>query len=79
MRADAGRRVERRDAGAAGAQPLGQRALRHQLDLELAGEELALELLVLADVGRDHLPDLPRLAAAGPGPSRRRRSCWRRP
>ena len=40
------------DAGAAGAQPLGERALRDELDLELAGEELALELLVLADVGR---------------------------
>ncbi len=37
LRADAGRRVERRDAGAAGPQPLGERALRHQLDLELTG------------------------------------------
>ena len=42
---------------AAGAQPLGQRALRRQLDLELAGEVLPLELLVLADVGADHPAD----------------------
>ena len=60
-RAVAGRREEAADAGAAGANPLGERALRHQLDLDLAGQELPLELLVLADVGRDHLPDLPRL------------------
>ena len=57
LRADAGLRVERRDAGAAGAQLLGERALRRQLELELAGEELPLELLVLADVRRGHLAD----------------------
>ncbi len=55
--ADAGRGVERGDPGAAGAQALGQRALRDQLDLELAGEELALELLVLTDVRRRHAGD----------------------
>src|SRR5215203_3682692 len=55
--ADAGRREEGRDAGAAGAQPLGERALRRQLDLELAGEELPGELLVLADVGGGHAGD----------------------
>ena len=60
-RADAGAREEGRDAGAAGAQPLGERALRRELELELAGQVLALELLVLADVARDHLLDLPRL------------------
>ena len=43
--------------GPAGAQPLGQGALRGQLHLELAGEELPLELLVLPDVGRGHPPD----------------------
>jgi hypothetical protein len=32
--------------------------LRVELDLDLALEELAGELLVLADVGADHLPDL---------------------
>src|SRR5690606_18723368 len=47
--AGAGRRVEGRDARAAGAQPLGERALRAELHLELAGQVLALELLVLAD------------------------------
>ena len=30
------------------------------VDFDLAGEELPLELLVLADVGRDHLPHLAR-------------------
>src|SRR6185295_11952119 len=35
--------------------------LRRELELELAGEELALELLVLADVARDHLSDLARV------------------
>ena len=57
MPAPAGRE-EGGDAGAAGAHPLGERALRDELDLELAGQELPLELLVLADVGGDHLPDL---------------------
>ena len=66
--ADARRRVEAGDARAAGAQPLGERALRSELHLELAGQELALELLVLADVGRDHLLDLPGLGAAVPRP-----------
>ena len=56
----AGAGEERRDAGAAGAQALGQRALRIELELELAGQVLALEFLVLADVGRNHLPDLAR-------------------
>src|SRR5690606_25965474 len=58
--ADAGLGVEAGDAGAAGAHALGERALRAELVLELAGEVLALELLVLADVGPDHLPDLAR-------------------
>ncbi len=48
----AGLGEERRDAGAAGAQLLGQRALRGELQLQLAGQVLALELLVLADVAR---------------------------
>src|SRR6185295_12057313 len=50
-----GARVEAWDAGAAGAQLLGERALRRELQVELAGEHLALELLVLADVRGDHL------------------------
>src|SRR6266487_3492013 len=55
--AHAGRRVERRNASAAGPQPLGQCPLWTQLDLELAGQELPLELLVLPDVGPDGAPD----------------------
>ncbi|GJE44159.1 hypothetical protein AEGHOMDF_3345 [Methylobacterium soli] len=56
--ADAGLGEEGRDAGASGADALGQRALRVELDLELVGQELAGEFLVLADIGRDHLGDL---------------------
>ena len=58
--ADAGRGVEGRDAGPAGPQPLGEGALRRQLDLELAAEVLAGELLVLADVGGHHPADAAR-------------------
>ena len=58
QRADAGLGVEGRDAGAAGADALGQRALRREFELQLAGQILLLEELVLADIGRDHLPDL---------------------
>ena len=59
--ADAGLGVEGGDAGAAGTDALGQRALRVELKLKLAAEILLLEQLVLADIGRDHLPDLPGL------------------
>src|SRR5690606_13517456 len=59
-RADAGPRVEAGDAGAAGAAALGERALRAEFHLELAGEILPLELLVLADIGGDHLLHLAR-------------------
>ena len=45
----------------AGANPFGERSLRDQLDLDLPAQELPFELLVLADVGRDHLRDLPGL------------------
>ena len=79
LRADAGRRVEGGDPGAAGAQPLGQRALRGQLDLELAREVLPLELLVLADVRARSSGGSARRRAGRPGPSRRRRSCSTRP
>ena len=58
QRADAGLGVEGRDAGAAGADALGQSSLRVELELELAGEVLRCEQLVLADIGRDHLLDL---------------------
>ena len=46
------------NARAAGADALGKRALRIELDLELAREILLGEQLVLAHVGRDHLLDL---------------------
>src|SRR6185436_12621187 len=55
------RREEAADPGPAGADPLGERALRDELDLELARERELLEVLVLAHVARDHLPDLARL------------------
>src|SRR5580692_6686997 len=56
--ARAGGRVEGGDARAARAEALRERALRRQLHLELARQVLPLELLVLADVARDHLGDL---------------------
>ncbi len=56
--ADAGLGVEGRDAGAAGAEALGQGALRGELHLQLAGEVLLGEELVLAHVGGDDLADL---------------------
>src|SRR5205085_5930354 len=59
LRAEAGLCVESGDARAARAHPLGERPLRTEFNLELTGEELALELLVLADIGGDHLLDLP--------------------
>jgi len=48
-----------RDAGAAGADALGQGALRIEFDLEFAGQILLREGLVLPDIGRDHFLDLP--------------------
>jgi len=59
-RADPGTGVEAGDARATGPHPLGQRALRIELDLQRAGQILALELLVLADIGRDHPAHLAR-------------------
>src|SRR5262249_24313851 len=54
----AGPGEERRDAGAAGADTFGQRALRIGLDLQFAREVLLRESLVLSNIGRDHLLDL---------------------
>jgi hypothetical protein len=59
--ADAGARVEGRDAGTTGAQPFGQRALGCELQLQFTGQVLAFELLVLAHVAADHLLDLARV------------------
>ena len=60
-RADACLGEEGRDSGTAGADALGQSALRAELELQLARQILLCEQLILADIGRDHLPDLPRL------------------
>src|SRR3546814_798706 len=57
--ADPGRGIESGNARAPGAAALGERALRTEFDLQFAGQILPLELLVLADIGGDHLPDLP--------------------
>src|SRR5262249_43232905 len=56
--ARAGAGKEGGDAGTAGADALGQRALRVEFDLQFAGEILLGEQFVFADVGRDHLFDL---------------------
>src|SRR5580692_558894 len=48
-----------RNAGAAGADALGKRALRVELDLEFVGQKLVHERFVLANIGRDHFLDLP--------------------
>src|SRR5271169_6048156 len=49
--------VEGGDPGPAGAQPLGQRALRGQLQLKLTGHVLPGKFFVLPDVGVDSAPD----------------------
>ena len=59
--ADAGCRVEPGDPRAARPHPLGQGALRVELQLQLSRQVLAHEFRVLADIGRDHLLHLPRL------------------
>src|SRR5262249_10614565 len=55
----AGSREECRNAGAARADTLGQRALRIELDLEFIREILLRKRLVLPNIGRDHLLYLP--------------------
>src|SRR5690606_40614339 len=54
----AGGGVKAADAGPGGANSLGQGALRHEGDLELAGQVEPLEGLVLADVGGGDAADL---------------------
>ncbi len=54
-------RVERRNAGAASAETLGECALRRELDLKLPGQVLLGEQSVLTDIRCDDLPDLARL------------------
>ena len=58
--ADSSARVEAGNACAAGAQTFRQGSLGAELDLDFAGEELALEFGVFADVAGDHLLDLAR-------------------
>ena len=77
LRAVTRRGKEGRDAGAAGANAFGEGPLRIELDGQLAGEILPHELLVLANVGADHLADLPRVRAARRGRRRRCRHCSR--
>ena len=57
-RADPGLGIEARNASAPRAATLSQRALRIEFKLEFTGKILAFELLVLADIGRDHFFDL---------------------
>ena len=56
--ADPGAGVEGRNPGPAGTDSLGQRALRIQLQLQLASEIKLLEQFVLADIRGDHFADL---------------------
>jgi hypothetical protein len=58
LRPGARSREECRNARAAGAYALGERALRIELDLQFVREILLREGLILPDVGRDHLLDL---------------------
>ena len=79
-RTDAGRAEERADARPGRAHPLGEVALRHHLELDLAG---AVEIVEdpRVDLPReraDHLADAARRRAARPGRCRRCRRCWRR-
>ncbi|ESY12779.1 hypothetical protein X751_29670 [Mesorhizobium sp. LNJC395A00] len=59
--ADTGFCIEAGNASAARTHPLGQRPLRVELKLHLAAQVLPHELGILADIRRNHLPDLPRL------------------
>src|SRR5262249_58353408 len=58
LRPGARSREECRNAGAAGADALGERALRIELDLQFAREILLREGLILPHIGRNHLLDL---------------------
>ena len=53
--ANAGRRQHAAEAVAAGADLLDQRALRHEIDLQVASHHLLLRLGIQADVAGDHL------------------------
>ncbi len=74
----AGLGEERRDAGAAGADALGQRALRIEFDFQLAGEKLLHERLVLPHIGGDHFLDLAAVEQHAQPSRRRFRNYWKR-
>ena len=76
-RAVAGRREERADAGAGGADALGEVALRHQLELDLAGavERVEHVRVGLARERADDLAHAPRLEQRGQARRRRCRRC----
>jgi hypothetical protein len=76
--ADAGLGVEAGNARAAGAHPLGQRALRAEFHLQLTRKILALEFLVLAHIARHHLLDLPGAQQLADALRYRSRRCWKR-
>src|SRR3546814_2716542 len=59
-RSHAGLCIEARNACPARTAALGERPLGAEFDLELARQILPLELLVLADIGGNHLFHLPR-------------------
>ena len=58
--ADSCPRIETGNAGASRAHAFGKRALRAELDLQLARKKLSLKLDVFAHVAGDHLLHLPR-------------------
>ena len=60
LRSDACLGIEAGDAGAACTHAFCQGSLRTEFDLKLTSEKLPLELLVLANIGRNHLADLAR-------------------
>ena len=74
-RAHSGRRKERRNAGAAGANPLGKSSLRHQVQLQFALQDQLLEQFVFADVGPDVFDDLSRRQQQTVAQVHRRRRC----
>ncbi len=57
-RAYSGRGIERRNAGAAGANPLGKSSLRHQVQLQLALQDQLLQQFVFPHVGPDVFDNL---------------------
>src|ERR1019366_6069494 len=57
-RPNTGRRIERGNARAPGANPLGKRSLRNEVELQGAAQHHLFEQFIFADVGSDVPPDL---------------------